>query len=83
MVTYYPTTKESPLGKAAGFSSGYTLSFGTSLAAPEVSAVIAANLSKKSYCYRDLEQIKEDLLNDAKPFLSIEDKIGFGEVRIR
>ncbi|CYV79375.1 S8 family serine peptidase [Streptococcus suis] len=83
MMTYYPLTKDSLIGSLAGFPKGYTLSFGTSLAAPAVSAAVAVILSENSAQDRDVEHIILQLMRNSEQFNSDSESIGYGELRIR
>ena len=83
MMTYYPLTKESIIGSLAGFPKGYTLSFGTSLAAPAVSAAVAVILSKNICQDRDVESIILQLMRNSEPFKEDSENIGYGELRIK
>ena len=86
MVTYYPTQYPTQLGELAGFSRGYTLSLGTSLAAPQVTSALAsilsneksAGISKESRYNLAMQKLYE---NSAK--FENGKQIGFGEVRIK
>jgi Subtilisin-like serine proteases len=85
MITYYPTTKTSVFETPGIIPRGTTLSFGTSLSAPEVSAALATLISKDTN--RDGSQnyynrVKDELFNNSNRFL-IDEKIGIGEVRIK
>ena len=83
MMTYYPLTKESIIGSLAGFPKGYTLSFGTSLAAPAVSAAVAVILSKNICQDRDVESIILQLMRNSELFKEDSENIGYGELRIK
>jgi subtilisin family serine protease len=85
MVTYYPTTKISMFETPGVIPRGATLSFGTSLAAPEVSSALATLISKEknrdvSHNYYD--RIEHKLLSNSRK-IDRNEKIGVGEVRIK
>ena len=81
MMTYYPTSLVSPLGKAADFPDGYTLSFGTSLATPEVSA--AAIMSKNVDNFKDSNEVLNTLFENADSFIDKNSMLKYKEVRIK
>lgn len=83
MITYYPTTKISPFETPDVIPRGTTLSFGTSLAAPEVTSALATLISKYktqgiSYSY---SQIKRELMRNTQ-IVSENSGAGIREVRI-
>ncbi|HGS8662778.1 TPA: S8 family serine peptidase [Enterococcus faecalis] len=83
MMTYYPTSLVSPLGKAADFPDGYTLSFGTSLATPEVSAALAAIMSKNVDNSKDSNEVLNTLFENADSFIDKNSMLKYKEVRIK
>ncbi|WP_129044621.1 S8 family peptidase [Companilactobacillus metriopterae] len=85
IMTYYPTDKESIIGKSADLPTGYTLSLGTSLAAPVVSSILADMISNQKEVNRTsmrYTKILKKLHQTAAPF-SYYSNNGVGEVRLR
>ncbi|MDR9867995.1 S8 family serine peptidase [Lactococcus cremoris] len=85
MITYYPITKTSPFETPGAIPKGTTLSFGTSLAAPEVSSALATLISQNKSCGNlkkfSYDTIYRKLMTSTYKYNNIKD-IGVGEVRI-
>ena len=84
MMTYFPTTLTSIFETPDVIPKGTTLSYGTSLAAPEVSSALATIISKyySQKGWYDYYQVENELFGNSKQY-NLGDSNVINEVRIK
>ena len=83
MMTYYPTSLVSPLGKAADFPDGYTLSFGTSISQLQIVSAALASYFMNVDNFKDSNEVLNTLFENADSFIDKNSMLKYKEVRIK